>query len=59
MLVDDYGHHPTEVAAVIKGRARWLAGRRLVMVYQPHRYSRTVTCMTISSMYWPMPTCCC
>ena len=41
MLVDDYGHHPREVAAVIKAvRGGW-PERRLVMVYQPHRYSRT------------------
>ncbi len=41
MLVDDYGHHPTEVAAVIKAvRGGW-PERRLVMVYQPHRYTRT------------------
>ena len=41
MLVDDYGHHPTEVAAVIKAvRGGW-PERRLVMVYQPHRFSRT------------------
>ena len=40
-LVDDYGHHPREVDAVIKGiRDAW-PGRRLVMIYQPHRYSRT------------------
>ncbi|MBQ0778732.1 MAG: UDP-N-acetylmuramate--L-alanine ligase, partial [Pseudomonas sp.] len=41
MLVDDYGHHPREVAAVIKAvRAGW-PERRLVMIYQPHRFSRT------------------
>ena len=41
MLVDDYGHHPREVAAVIKAvRGGW-PERRLVMVYQPHRFSRT------------------
>lgn len=41
MLVDDYGHHPREVAATISAiRAGW-PGRRLVMIYQPHRYSRT------------------
>ena len=40
-LVDDYGHHPREVAATIDAiRAGW-PDRRLVMVYQPHRYSRT------------------
>ena len=41
MLVDDYGHHPREVAAVIKAvRGGW-PDRRLVMLYQPHRFSRT------------------
>ncbi|CAM3632945.1 UDP-N-acetylmuramate--L-alanine ligase [Rouxiella silvae] len=41
MLVDDYGHHPTEVDATIKAaRAGW-EDRRLVMVFQPHRYTRT------------------
>lgn len=41
MLVDDYGHHPREVAATIAAvRAGWPV-RRLVMVYQPHRYTRT------------------
>jgi UDP-N-acetylmuramate--alanine ligase len=41
MLVDDYGHHPREVAAVIEAvRGGW-PERRLVMLYQPHRYSRT------------------
>jgi UDP-N-acetylmuramate--alanine ligase len=41
LLVDDYGHHPTEVAANLTAvRAGW-PGRRLVLVYQPHRYSRT------------------
>ncbi|QJR80023.1 UDP-N-acetylmuramate--L-alanine ligase [Alteromonas pelagimontana] len=40
-LVDDYGHHPTEVKATIAAaRANW-PDRRLVMVYQPHRFSRT------------------
>lgn len=41
MLVDDYGHHPREVEAVIKAvKAGW-PEKRLVMIYQPHRYSRT------------------
>lgn len=40
-LVDDYGHHPTEVKATIAAaRANW-PDNRLVMVYQPHRYTRT------------------
>ncbi|RUO34063.1 UDP-N-acetylmuramate--L-alanine ligase [Aliidiomarina soli] len=41
MLVDDYGHHPSEVAATIAAvRSGW-PERRLVMCFQPHRYSRT------------------
>lgn len=41
MLVDDYGHHPREVDATIQAvRAGW-PEKRLVMIYQPHRYSRT------------------
>jgi UDP-N-acetylmuramate--alanine ligase len=41
MLVDDYGHHPNEVAATLDAvRGGW-PGRRLVLVFQPHRYSRT------------------
>jgi UDP-N-acetylmuramate--alanine ligase len=40
-LVDDYGHHPREIAAVIDAvRAGW-PGRRLVVAFQPHRFSRT------------------
>jgi UDP-N-acetylmuramate--alanine ligase len=41
MLVDDYGHHPREVAAVIKAVRDGWPDRRLVMIYQPHRYTRT------------------
>lgn len=40
-LVDDYGHHPTELAAVIDTARQVWSERRLVMVYQPHRYTRT------------------
>ncbi len=40
MIIDDYAHHPTEVAATLKGiRAGW--DRRIVAVFQPHLYSRT------------------
>jgi UDP-N-acetylmuramate--alanine ligase len=39
LVVDDYGHHPTEIAAVIA--AARAGGRRIVVVFQPHRYSRT------------------
>lgn len=40
-LVDDYGHHPTELAATQDAVRQAWPGRRLVMVFQPHRYSRT------------------
>lgn len=41
MLVDDYGHHPTEVLATIKAVRQAWPGRRLLMIYQPHRFTRT------------------
>ena len=40
MVVDDYGHHPTEIAAVLSA-AKAGINRRVVAVFQPHRYSRT------------------
>jgi UDP-N-acetylmuramate--alanine ligase len=39
-VVDDYGHHPAEVKATLAG-ARQAFGRRIVVAFQPHRYSRT------------------
>ncbi|WP_415893579.1 UDP-N-acetylmuramate--L-alanine ligase [Neptuniibacter sp. PT8_73] len=41
MLVDDYGHHPREVNAVVKAIREGWPDKRLVMINQPHRYSRT------------------
>ncbi len=41
MLVDDYGHHPTEVEVTIKAIRNGWPKKRLVMMFQPHRYSRT------------------
>ncbi|MGX3021392.1 UDP-N-acetylmuramate--L-alanine ligase [Ursidibacter sp. B-7004-1] len=41
MLVDDYGHHPTEVDVTIKAARQGWDNKRVVMVFQPHRYSRT------------------
>lgn len=41
MLVDDYGHHPREVDAVIRTVRTGWPDRRLVMIYQPHRFTRT------------------
>ncbi|MCW8125626.1 UDP-N-acetylmuramate--L-alanine ligase [Microbulbifer halophilus] len=41
MLVDDYGHHPREVGATVQTVRDGWPDRRLVMIYQPHRYTRT------------------
>ncbi len=40
-IVDDYGHHPTEVAATLEAVRQGYAGRRVVLAFQPHRYTRT------------------
>lgn len=40
LLVDDYGHHPTEIAAVVRA-ARDTGRRRVILLFQPHRYTRT------------------
>jgi UDP-N-acetylmuramate--alanine ligase len=40
-IVDDYGHHPTELAATMDGLRQAYPGRRLVLAFQPHRYTRT------------------
>jgi UDP-N-acetylmuramate--alanine ligase len=41
LVVDDYGHHPTEVAATLDAVRQGWPGRRLVLAFQPHRYTRT------------------
>ncbi|HKT31684.1 MAG TPA: UDP-N-acetylmuramate--L-alanine ligase [Gammaproteobacteria bacterium] len=41
LLVDDYGHHPRELAVTIQAAREGWPGRRLVVAFQPHRYSRT------------------
>ncbi len=43
-IFDDYGHHPTEIRAVLQGVKERYPNRRLVTVFQPHRYSRTHIC---------------
>ncbi len=43
-LVDDYGHHPVELAAVLAAARAAFPGRRLVLAFQPHRYTRTRDC---------------
>ena len=44
LLIDDYGHHPKEVDATIKAARQSFPDRRLVMLFQPHRYTRTRDC---------------
>jgi UDP-N-acetylmuramate--alanine ligase len=41
MFVDDYGHHPTEILAMLDAVREGWPERRLVVIFQPHRYSRT------------------
>jgi UDP-N-acetylmuramate--alanine ligase len=41
LVVDDYGHHPTEIRSTLTGLAQAFPERRLVVAFQPHRYSRT------------------
>ncbi len=43
-LIDDYGHHPVEMAATIAAARGAFPGRRLVLAFQPHRYTRTRDC---------------
>ena len=40
-LIDDYGHHPAEMAATLQAARGAFEGRRLVLAFQPHRYTRT------------------
>ena len=43
-LIDDYGHHPVEMAAVIAAARGAFSDRRIVLAFQPHRYTRTRDC---------------
>jgi len=45
-VVDDYGHHPTEILATLSAAKNGSGGRRTVVVFQPHRYSRTKELMS-------------
>ena len=44
IVIDDYGHHPTEIEAVIKATKKAFPRREINLVFQPHRYSRTRDC---------------
>ena len=50
-LIDDYGHHPTEMAATLDAVRRSFPGRRLVLAFQPHRYTR------LASLFDQFSTC--
>ena len=54
-LVDDYGHHPREIAATMQAARESWPDRRLVMVYQPHRYTRTRDLMSDFSKVLSLP----
>jgi UDP-N-acetylmuramate--alanine ligase len=45
LFLDDYGHHPTEIKATLNAIRKAIGERRLVVAYQPHRYSRTKDCV--------------
>ncbi len=44
LLIDDYGHHPTEIKVTLQTLRQALPGRRILMIFQPHRYTRTRDC---------------
>jgi UDP-N-acetylmuramate--alanine ligase len=58
LVVDDYGHHPEEIRATLRA-AREGFTRRLVVAFQPHRFSRTRDLFASSSRRSTRPTCCC
>jgi len=41
LVLDDYGHHPSEIVATLRTAREWWPERRVVVVFQPHRYTRT------------------
>jgi len=45
LFMDDYAHHPSEIITTINGIRRAIGPRRLIVVYQPHRYTRTKYCL--------------
>lgn len=45
LVLDDYAHHPTEIKTTLEGIRQAIGNRRLVAVFQPHRYSRTQDCL--------------
>jgi UDP-N-acetylmuramate--alanine ligase len=58
-LVDDYGHHPVELAAVLAAARGAFPGPALVLAFQPHRYTRTRDCFADFPRCCARPTPCC
>jgi UDP-N-acetylmuramate--alanine ligase len=50
LIVDDYAHHPTEIEATLTAVREWCPGRRIVVLFQPHRFTRT---QELSSAFSP------
>ena len=44
LVYDDYGHHPVEIASTLQAMKRAFPGRRIIVVFQPHRFTRTQDC---------------
>jgi UDP-N-acetylmuramate--alanine ligase len=45
LFIDDYAHHPTEIETTLKGIRQAIEEKRMIVVFQPHRYSRTKDCL--------------
>jgi UDP-N-acetylmuramate--alanine ligase len=58
-VIDDYGHHPVEMAATLAAARGAFPGRRLVLAFQPHRYTRTRDCFEDFVKVIGRPTPCC
>jgi len=41
VVYDDYAHHPTEIKATLRGAREWIGGKKIIVAFQPHLYSRT------------------
>ena len=58
-LIDDYGHHPVEMAATLAAARGAFPDKRLILAFQPHRFSRHAIASRISSRCWVVPIWCC
>jgi UDP-N-acetylmuramate--alanine ligase len=58
-VVDDYGHHPTEIRATLAAARECSPAARIHVVFQPHRFSRTLDLLDEFAAHLPMPTPCC